>query len=73
MAIEKSNFSAIVMQIPVSGEQKLDSMRVELVAENVQMEAGTALYITDIMLQGGTVATSHVENVSEMRWSFDNA
>lgn len=73
MAIEKSNFQAIALQIPIESSAKLDSIRIEIVAENCLIEAGTALYITDIMLQGGTVATSAVTTVSEMRWSFENA
>lgn len=32
-----------------------------------------SVYFTDIMLQGGTIATSWVGHVSEIRWSFDNA
>lgn len=70
MAIDKSGFQAIALKIPVSGDQ-VDSIVIELAAENVEIEG--ALYVTDIMLQGGTVATSHVGHVSEIRWSFENA
>lgn len=73
MAIEKSSFQAIALQIPIDSSAKLDSIRIEIVADNVLIEAGTALYITDVMLQGGTVATSHITTASEMRWSFENA
>jgi hypothetical protein len=71
MALEKSNFQIIALQIPIDSSAKIDSIRVELVAENVDMEG--ALYITDVMLQGGTVATSHALTGSEIRWSFENA
>lgn len=30
------------------------------------------VYITDIMFQGGDLATSWVGHPSEIRWSFDN-
>lgn len=73
MAIEKSSFSPIALQIPIDSSAKIDSIRIEIVAENVEIQAGTALYITDIMLQGGTVATSHALTASEIRWSFENA
>jgi len=71
MALDKGSFQPIVLKIPIDSSQKLDSIRVEVAAENVQIEG--ALYITDIMLQGGTVATSHIGHVSEIRWSFENA
>lgn len=73
MAIDKSSFQAIGLSIPIDTGAKIDSIQVEIVAENVQIEAGTALYITDVMLQGGTVATSHIGHFSEIKWSFDNA
>lgn len=72
MALEKGSFQAIALQIPISSDGKLDSIRIELVAENVDITGGS-LYITDIMLQGGTVATSAVTTASEMRWSFEYA
>jgi hypothetical protein len=73
MAVDKGSFQAIGLSIPIDSDKKIDSIRVEIVAENVQMEAGKAVYITDVMLQGGTTATSHVGHVSEIKWSFDNA
>lgn len=71
MALDKSSFSAIALKVPISSMEKIDSIVVEVMADNVQIEG--ALYITDIMLQGGTVATSHVGQVAEIRWSFENA
>lgn len=72
MAIEKTNFSALALKIPISSGSKIESIVVEIVADNVQITEGS-LYITDIMLQGGTVATSHIGQVAEIRWSFENA
>jgi hypothetical protein len=71
--MQKSNFSAIAVKIPISSDEQIESIMIEVVADNVSIEAGTALYITDIMLQGGTVATSHIGQVAEIRWSFENA
>ena len=70
--MEKSSFEAISTRVPISSSGKIDSIVVEIVADNVLIEEGTALYITDVMLQGGTVATSHELQVSEIRWSFEN-
>lgn len=71
MAIDKSSFQGIALTVGLDTSRKLESIQVEIVAENVKT-AG-ALYVTDVMLQGGTVATSHVGNASEIRWSFENA
>ena len=70
MAIDKSSFEAIMLNIPIQSSQ-IESIKVEIVAENVQ--ATNPIYITDIMLQGGSVATSHIGHVSEIRWSFEDA
>ncbi|HDR7892763.1 TPA: hypothetical protein QCY29_005231 [Bacillus toyonensis] len=69
--IDKSSFSALAIKIPLDSSAKVDKIRVEVVSENVETEK--AVYITDIMLQGGTVATSHYGHVSEIKWSFENA
>lgn len=70
MAIDKSSFEAVMLNLPIQSSQ-VESIKVEIVAENVQTTG--AVYITDIMLQGGSVATSHIGHVSEIRWSFEDA
>lgn len=70
MAVDKSSFEAIMINIPIQASQ-VESIKVEIVADNVKTEG--AVYITDVMLQGGSVATSHIGHVSEIRWSFENA
>ncbi|WP_026963068.1 hypothetical protein [Alicyclobacillus herbarius] len=46
----------------------IESITVEVVAEDF---TGT-LHVTDIMLQGGNIATTWVGHPSEIRWSFDS-
>ena len=46
----------------------IESITVELVITNCFGD----IYVTDIMLQGGSVATTWVGHPSEIRWSFDN-
>lgn len=70
MAIDKSSFEAIMLNIPIQSSQ-VESIKVEIVAENVKTTGG--VYVTDVMLQGGSVATSHIGHVSEIRWSFEDA
>lgn len=69
--LDKFSFKPIATKVEVQGSKKVDKVRVEIVADNVETEK--QVHITDIMLQGGTVATSHVDNVAEIRWTFDNA
>ncbi|AEE98020.1 hypothetical protein Mahau_2898 [Mahella australiensis 50-1 BON] len=38
----------------------------------VVRDAAGTVKITDIMLQGGSMATTWVGHPSEIRWSFDN-
>lgn len=71
MALEKGSFQPIALKVPINSMEKIDSIKVEIVADNVNIEG--ALYVTDVMLQGGTVATSHIKAISEERWSFENA
>lgn len=70
MAVDKGSFNLIALSIDIGSDQ-VDSIRVEIAADDVQIDG--ALYITDVMLQGGAVATSHIGHVSEIKWSFDNA
>ena len=73
MALDKGSFQALALKIPIDSMERIDTITVEIVADDVQLEVGKAVYITDIMLQGGTLATSHIQQASELRWSFDNA
>ena len=79
MAIRQSNFKTISQRIKLDYSKKVSHMDVVLeindVGKDPLSESTTepAIHITDIMLQGGTVATSWVGHVSEIRWSFDTA
>jgi len=76
--IDASSFQIIHKTINVDTSRRVDYIQVQLVANDAgkapdsQVE-NPAVYFTDIMLQGGTVATSWVGHVSEIRWSFDVA
>lgn len=79
MAVTQSDFSTISKRINLDYSKKVSHMDVVLEVNDVGRTSGSAntttpaIYITDIMLQGGSVATSWVGHVSEIRWSFDNA
>lgn len=69
MAVNSLSWTLINQQIPTDGSRKVDHIDVSLLAEDCQGD----VFVTDVMLQSGTVATSWVGHVSEIRWSFDNA
>ena len=75
--VDQSSFEIISGRIDLETDRKVDYMQVIVEATNSGKREGTTetpvIYFTDIMLQGGTVATSWVGHVSEIRWSFDNA
>ncbi|GMA49312.1 hypothetical protein GCM10025857_06690 [Alicyclobacillus contaminans] len=48
--------------------QDVQSITVELVITNCTGD----IWVTDIMFQGGSVATTWVGHPAEIRWSFDN-
>lgn len=79
MAVTQSSFNTISKRINLDFSKKVSHMDVVLEVNDVGRNADSsntttpAIYITDIMLQGGTVATSWVGHVAEIRWSFDNA
>ncbi len=62
-------FQVISKTIETDPGKKVDYIDVELVMNDYK---GT-VYFTDIMFQGGSLPTSWVGHVSEIRWSFDNA
>lgn len=74
--VDQSSFRVISKKIETDHSRKVDFIQLQLVANDCGKAAGSdmipAVYFTDIMLQGGTVATSWVGHVSEIRWSFDN-
>lgn len=53
---------------PQRGASDIQSITIQIVAQDF---TGT-VHVTDIMLQGGSVATTWVGHPSEIRWSFDN-
>lgn len=71
------HFQTISKRIDVDPSRKVDYIQVQLVANDAgkspdsDNDTKPAVYFTDIMFQGGTVATSWVGHVSEIRWSFD--
>lgn len=69
MAVNSLNFELMVKKIETDTSRKVDHIDVEIIAKDY---TGT-FYFTDVMFQSGTVATSWVGHVSEIRWSFDNA
>jgi len=79
MAIHQSDFNTISKRINLDYSRKVSHMDVVIETNDVGQNPDSsnttipAIYISDIMLQGGTVATSWVGHVSEIRWSFDNA
>lgn len=79
MAIEQSSFRTISETFQLDYSKKVSYMQVVLETKDVGKDPDSnnpdapAVYFTDVMLQGGTAATSWVGHVSEIRWSFDNA
>ena len=75
--VDKSSFELIAKRIELDTSKKVSFMQVVIETNNCGAASDSteapAVYFTDIMLQGGTVATSWVGHVSEIRWSFDNA
>lgn len=69
MAVNSSDFKFITAQFNTDTSRKVDHIDVEIVVKDY---TGT-FWFTDLMFQSGTVATSWVGHVSEIRWSFDNA
>lgn len=64
-----SSFDLMFMKVETDSSRKVDHIDVELMVRDA---SGTVAF-TDVMLQSGTVATTWVGHVSEIRWSFDNA
>jgi len=80
MAVSQSSFRTIAETFRLDHSKKVSYMQVVIEANDCgespdasEYSPKPAVYFTDIMLQGGTVATSWVGHVSEIRWSFDNA
>lgn len=77
--IDQSAFQVISKRIEIDSSRKIDYVQVSLVANDSGQTAGSTntetptVYFTDIMFQGGSVTTSWVGHVSEIRWSFDTA
>lgn len=64
-----SSYELINMKVETDSSRKVDHIDVELIMK----DASGVVAFTDVMLQSGTVATTWVGHVSEIRWSFDNA
>lgn len=78
MAVSTSNFKMISKQIDVERNRRIQRIEVSIEATNAgqpedsESRDKARAYITDIMLQGGTIPTSWVGHVSEIQWSFGN-
>jgi hypothetical protein len=46
---------------------KVKEIEVKFIVEDAEV----TIYLTDIMLQGGTIATMWTGHPSEIKWSFD--
>lgn len=46
---------------------KVKEIEVKFIVEDVEV----VIYLTDVMLQGGTIATMWTGHPSEIKWSFD--
>ena len=64
-----NSWQMIAMEVQTDQTRKVDHIDVEI----VKRDHTGIVNFTDIMLQSGTVATTWVGHVSEIRWSFDNA
>lgn len=64
-----SSYELINMKVETDSSRKVDHIDVELIMK----DASGVVAFTDVMFQSGTVATTWVGHVSEIRWSFDNA
>ena len=79
MAISQNNFKHISKRISIDYTKKISHMDVVVESNDIGRDIESentrtpVIHFTDIMLQGGTAATSWVGHVSEIRWSFDNA
>lgn len=69
------SFQTISKQIRVNNSKRVKYIELSLEAKDCGSEQGgeANVFFTDVMFQSGTVATSWVGHVSEIRWSFDNA
>ncbi len=67
--VNSANFSIISKKIDTDISKKVDYIDVIL----EMTDFAGRVYFSDVMLQGGGVATAWVGHVSEIKWSFDNA
>ncbi|WP_373896389.1 hypothetical protein [Virgibacillus sp. CBA3643] len=63
-----ANFNEFNVSVPIQETSKtVEAVEVSLVSDDLEGEA----YITDLMLQGGSISTVWVYHPSEIRWSHD--
>ncbi|GEK57130.1 hypothetical protein CHL76_02245 [Marinococcus halophilus] len=78
MALRASSFDVISKQIDIDRTKRIQRIEVSLESTNSGKPDDSdstetpKVYISDVMLQGGTVATSWVGHVSEIQWSLGN-
>lgn len=61
------SFTQIARNASPSGHGRVRTIKIRLFVSDC---AGT-VYFTDVMLQGGSIATGWVGHVSEIRWTMD--
>ncbi len=69
MAMNSVFFNIKAKNVLANASKRVDYIDVMLEMTDYSGE----VYFTDIIFQGGGVATSWVGHVSEIKWSFDNA
>lgn len=75
--MDKSNFGIIAKKIEIDTSKRVSHVQIVIETNDCGAAADSdsatpTVYFTDVMFQGGTVATTWVGHVSEIRWSFDN-
>ncbi|WP_202078286.1 hypothetical protein [Caldalkalibacillus salinus] len=62
-----ANFQSHSLTIDVKSGKRIDHLDIVQVVEDTE----GAVNVTDVMLQGGSVATVWTGHPSEIQWSFD--
>ncbi|WP_240339791.1 hypothetical protein [Halobacillus ihumii] len=78
MAVTTNSFRNMAKQIDTDPTRRIQKIEISLEAtdcgkpDDSSFSGEPKVYLTDVMLQGGTVATSWVGHVSEIQWSLGN-
>lgn len=61
------SFTQIARNASPAGYERIRSIKVRLFV----MDCTGTVYFTDVMLQGGSIATGWTSHVSEIQWTMD--